>query len=125
MTEAASDNDMRARAQAVLRGLQQMSQAKPVSAVHLASFMDVKGGHESLRRRVREAVAHARKELGARICANGDGYWLARTHREWREYIDAVATKAKFQFVRMRQANEAVTDRIGEQGKLFETNPWK
>ena len=93
----------------------------PVTAVDLAPrlWINATMSHESIRRRVREAVVHARETLGLRICANGDGYWLARSSREWQRYQEHAHSKARFAFVRARKRQERVTDRMNEQGMLF------
>ena len=95
--------------------------AGPVAAITLAARCSIRGNHESVRRRVRDAVTFGRENMGMRICANGDGYWLAADASEWAAYLNAVKDGGKFAFVRARRMREAATDRIGGQGKLFES----
>lgn len=121
MYQTVSDKVMTQRAEAIAAGLRSMAGTKPVSAIHLATFIGVEGNRENRRRRVREAVGYAREKLGHRICANDRGYWPARSHGEWEAYQRALASGARFTFVRMSRTARAVTDRISNQGLLFET----
>jgi len=122
MCQTVSDKLMAERAEALVRGLYSMMADKPVSAIHLASFLDLRTkNRETLRRRVREAVTFAREVLGYRVCANDAGYWPARKHSEWEAYRRAVEKGAKFAFVRMRRMERAVGERLNKQGLLFET----
>ena len=122
MQYGCSDEIMRRRAETVVERLHQDRAVKPMPAVKLAGFLGLRTeNRETLRRRVREAVAFAREALGYRICANDAGYWLARKHSEWEAYRRAAEKGAKFAFVRMRRTERAVGERMGKQGLLFET----
>ena len=89
----------------------------PVSAASLA--VHLKGhenwGHETRRRRVREAVEYGREHLGMRICANGAGYWMARDHDEWAQFQESQKRGAVFKFVRIAKSHQAATERISRQ----------
>ncbi len=97
----------------------------PVSAITLAELLRLSPGlqRETLRRRVREAVDCGREELGFRICANGQRYWLARDARKWAAFREARKAKRRFGFVRDRQCQQAVTERFNKQGLLFDMGP--
>ena len=105
------------------RALQTLAGQGPIAARTLADKCRIGGSCETRRRRIRKAVQAAR-DAGARVCADGDGYWLARNAGEWHEYLEAVKRGARFKFVRVRRTQEAVTDRLAGQGKLFEAEPW-
>jgi len=61
----------------------------PISASTLATHLDLRQTPERQRRIVREIVRYCRSPLRAEICANHDGYWLARCAAEWAEYREA------------------------------------
>ena len=83
---------------------------EPLSAAELAGGLGlVRMGHETRRRRVREAIEEARED-GVRICANGDGYWLARSAAEWRDYLESRKSGARFEFVRAGRMAAAATE---------------
>lgn len=94
------------------------SREEPASARWLAGLCGVTGGHETVRRRMREAVSYAREELGWRICAGRGGYWLARNAAEWEAYKAAAGRKARFTFVRLSRAQRAASERISQQGRF-------
>lgn len=99
-------------------------QNEPAAAIDIATACQwTDGSRESRRRLARELVARARLD-GYRVCASNDGYWLARDAAEWKAYQDATRADAKFVFVRVAQAAEAVTDRANGQGRMFEDGPW-
>ena len=93
-------------------------EAAPLNAKSLAATCGIKGAHETLRRRIREAVTFAREGTGLRICANSSGYWLARDASEWKSYLQAVALGARFKFVKLAKTKAAVTDRMNRQEKF-------
>jgi len=94
---------------------------QPVTAIELARFLELGGGREWQRRKVRRLVQIARNGGGHAICANlAEGYWKARSGVEWDEYCDAVKRNTCFKFVEMRRCQEAVTDAANEQGQLFD-----
>lgn len=91
----------------------------PCSASSLGTVLDIPGAHETRRRRVRELMETAR-ETGHRVCANGEGYWLARSDAEWAAYTQARKSGARFEFVRLRRMATAATEAANRQGRLFE-----
>lgn len=95
---------------------------REIPAADLAVACLIGGTHENQRRRVREVVEWCRRE-GYRVCANGQGYWLARDAEEWARYREHVKSGAKGSFARVRDNQAAVVDRCSGQGKLFETRP--
>ncbi len=101
----------------------------PHSAVMLAIQVGIFGQRESIRRRVRTVIKHARESLGERICAgqgNGKaGYWLARDADEWAAYQASRKAKAVFQFADLAKQKRAITDRMNGQGRLFDTSTAK
>ncbi|HEB79763.1 MAG TPA: hypothetical protein ENI79_04740 [Rhodospirillales bacterium] len=88
------------------------------SAIDLAARLLIHGAHETKRRRVRELVRGARRR-GMRVCADGEGYWLARDPEEWQAYIACKKSGAKFEFKQIGDWTRAATDVGNEQGKLF------
>ena len=98
---------------------------EPVPARKLAPALEVPGRDtESRRRRVRDVVEAARsKPFGFRICANSEGYWLARDEHEWAAYEAARETKARFEFVRVRNMRQAAGERTSGQGMLLDVSP--
>ena len=95
----------------------------PMPAAGLAFLCKIGGGHETVRRRIREAVDYGRTMLGMRLCANGEGYWLARNGSEWESFLESRRRSTVFRFVHDRRIREAVGERIGGQGKLFDVSP--
>lgn len=96
----------------------------PASARGVAFVLGLTGNTEAQRRRIREAVELCRRR-GLRVCANADGYWLARSNAEWADYKEARKSGARFEFVRIRKMAEAATAATGRQGLLFEKpRPW-
>ena len=95
----------------------------PMPAVDLARLCGIGGEHETQRRRIREAVDYGRTTLGMRICANGEGYWLADDGGEWGKFLESRRRGTVFRFVRDRRIREAVGDRVSGQGKLFDVSP--
>lgn len=94
---------------------------RPVPAAELAEHLLYVGSHETRRRQVRRLVEEARNSAHAlRICANGEGYWLARTAAEWDEYLESRRANARFEFVRVKRAREAVVNTYDGTGTLFE-----
>ncbi|MCK4626024.1 MAG: hypothetical protein KAV00_11980 [Phycisphaerae bacterium] len=92
----------------------------PYSAFILAERNGVHGNRETQRRTIRAAVERLRdKPIGARICANRLGYWMARDATEWEEYLEARKADARFAFVHERKIREAARDVSNEQGRLF------
>jgi hypothetical protein len=89
----------------------------PVSAAALASAIEghEAWSHETRRRRVREAVDYGRTQMGMRICANGEGYWMARDAQEWAAFQEAQKRGAVFKFVRIAKAKAAASERISGQ----------
>ena len=104
------------------RVLEQLGFGVPMTAIMLAARAGIVANRESRRRIVRDVVARLR-EQGHRICAEipggRTGYWLAREDAEWREYLEATRTGAKFRFVVARRAARAAEERIVGQGVLF------
>jgi hypothetical protein len=99
---------------------EQRGTMSPISAaVIAASFGGNPLAHEVARRRVREIVASLRED-GQRICANGDGYWIARDDGEWKRYCESRAAQAKFEFVVLRTMKQAANDKRTGQEKLFD-----
>ena len=93
----------------------------PRWAFMLAIRCGIGGNRESRRRIVRFAIEHLRREpIGARICANISGYWLACDGTEWEAYLESRKTGARFEFVRERKMREAARDATNRQGRLFE-----
>ncbi len=95
----------------------------PVSAWGLAVICGIRGGHETMRRRIREAIDYGREKLGYRFCANGEGYWLARNAAEWGAFREARRRWGRFVFAKGRRGQEAVVDRENRQGMLFDLRP--
>lgn len=97
---------------------------RPLTAIEIAEALGLapRGNRESKRREVRFVVEDLR-EVGYRVCASDDGYWLARGATEWAAYLEARKTNARFDFVAVRKMTEAARDRAAEQGVLFETTP--
>lgn len=113
------------RARAIVTRLERMAatdEPRPIAAITLAEMLDIRGNRENKRRRVREAVEHARTDetIAARICADRDGYWLARNGSEWAEFLAATRAKTVFRFVQISRAARAVWERVGGQWKLFD-----
>ncbi len=93
--------------------------AKPVTARELAEPIGAHGKDaEVLRRRVREAAAYAREVLGEMVCANGDGYWLAREAAEYTMYEEHRRANTRFAFVAAKKRRRAVSEKNTGQ-KLF------
>lgn len=92
----------------------------PVNAITLGRRLNLKGGREALRRAVRRFVEHARSEMGQRICADTNGYWLARDADEWREYKAACKGRLRFKFYQIKKKTEAIAERMSGQGRLFD-----
>jgi len=94
---------------------------EPVAARVIASHLRIAPNTsvENQRREVRKLVAELR-EAGHRVCECNTGYWLARDADEWAAYLESVKAGARYQFVRERQVREAVVDRMGGQGVLFD-----
>lgn len=94
------------------------------SAADLAAFLGFGGqSRENARRSVREVATWARERAGLRICADGEGYWLAQSATEWELYLDARRLKARFGFADAKKIRTAVIDAANRQGRLFETKP--
>lgn len=92
----------------------------PIAAVELAEAMNFRtDNRETLRRRVREAVEFARETLGVRICANDQGYWIARNAAEWAAYLNARKAGLRFAFAAIGTAQRAAVEALAEQGSLF------
>ena len=91
----------------------------PISAIALADYAEIGGNREARRRGIRLLV-RALRERGYPICANNDGYWLARHGGEWSDYTATRRAGAVFAFVDIRTADQAVSDRASGQGALFE-----
>ena len=115
-----SEKVLRDRAQAV-RDVLDRHDDGPMAARDLGGRIGLKGSVESIRRAVRAAVTAAR-ELGLPVIANHEGYWMGRDEREWRDYQEARKRELRFDFVRMRKATIAVSEKVTGQGKLFNTN---
>ena len=92
-----------------------------MAARDLGAAIGAKGSVESIRRRAREAVEFAR-ELGLPVVGNHLGYWMARSEKEWRDYREARVKGNRFDFVRMKKATTAISEKLTGQGKLFPTN---
>ena len=126
-----SEKVMRLRAEALVAALK-MAQAEqslaehdegPVAARWLAQHLGLHTTNaETLRRRVREAADYARKH-GHMVCANGAGYWLARSVAEYARYEASRKSGAKFEFVAQKQRQRAVSERNTRQGVLFNAQP--
>jgi len=111
-------------ARSLQRALRGLFDDRPVTAIELGNRLNLKGSHETVRRRIRRIVKDAREKLGLRICANDGhnaecGYWFARNDDEWQSFLEARKTRAKFTFVSLRRQREAAVDRGNEQGRLF------
>ncbi len=92
----------------------------PLTAVELAMELRLtRMSHETMRRRIRDAVKYARETNGERICADGDGYWMARSAQEWADYKAAVGHGVRYRFVAVKRAQAAVTHRMNGQAMLF------
>lgn len=93
---------------------------RPLTAAEIASAVGIatEGNRESRRRTVRFLASDLR-EAGHRVCGGNDGYWLARSAREWSEYLEAVRRNARYAFVRARRFTEASQDAATGQGVLF------
>ena len=98
----------------------------PVTAIALTGPLGLERlmGRETIRRRVREVIAYARNILGIQICADGSGYWLARSTSEWRAYQDATKNRARFVFVRAAKQQSRARDRRSGQLELFDMRPF-
>ncbi len=94
--------------------------AEPVLGITLGRELGLDGKHESIRRRIREAVRFGRDHMGLKFCSDGHGYWLARSAAEWAEFKAAENAKTVFRFVRMARVNRAVAERQNGQGLLFD-----
>ncbi len=91
---------------------------RPVSARQLAAELCIVGNAEVVKRRIREAVEYAR-EHGHMVCANGEGYWLARDAAEYTAYEETRTARTKFEFVRRKKRRKAVSERNTGQQVLF------
>jgi len=119
-----SESVLSVRAQALLRALRDWPHERPATARELALAIGVRGGHETLRRRVREVAEFARQHLGATICSGAGspqdcGYWLARDTEEWHRHEEAKRMGAKFQFVKLAQRERVAFEVRAGQGRLF------
>lgn len=101
----------------------QQAADEPIAARALAERCQIGGNPENQRRRIREAVQAARN-AGTRVCADADGYWIARNAGEWHDYLAALRSGARFSFVRVKIAETAVVERFAGQGRLFDAEPW-
>lgn len=93
-------------------------ESAPVTARELAKPIGARGNREARRRRVREAAAYAREVLGEMVCANGDGYWLARDVAEYTMYEEHRRANTRFAFVAAKKRRRAVSEKNTGQ-KLF------
>lgn len=116
-----SDKMLAVRARAIGELLSRPAAIDPIPAADLAFLCGITGGHETIRRRIREAVDYGRTTRGMRLCANGDGYWLARDGDEWESFLESRRRSTVFRFVHDRRIREAVGERISGQGMLFGT----
>ncbi len=131
-TQAASEKVRKLRAELLVKVLQfaqiESSPAnlgedeRPVSARQLAADLHIVGNAEVVKRRIREAVEYAR-EHGHMVCANGEGYWLARDAAEYAAYEETRMARTKFEFVRRKKRRKAVSERNTKQGMLFNVDP--
>ena len=113
-----SDKVLAMHARALERFLKR--QDVPVAARDVGETLGLAGDVQSVRRFVREIVKHARQTCGVRVCADFEGYWLARGPDEWAGYLAAKAADARFKFVGIKRAKEAVVARMNDQPTLFE-----
>ena len=92
---------------------------KPITAIDLAERLELEGSRETQRRHVRILVRFLR-HVGHKVCADSQaGYWLARYDGEWTKYLEAVRTRARFEFVSISKMSRAASDLATGQGKLF------
>ncbi len=97
--------------------------ASPATAIQLGHHLGLGyGGHETRRRFVRRQVAIARED-GHRICSDGEGYWMARSAREWQAFLEAQKSAGRFKFCLARDWAEAATDACNRQSTLFDARP--
>jgi len=92
---------------------------RPIPAIKLANWVGVRvGSHdESKRKGVRNVIEQLRLQ-GWRICADGEGYWIARDDAEWHAYQEARKTQAKFTFARVSQMKKAANEASSQQALL-------
>jgi hypothetical protein len=116
--------EYRRRREAVTERLRNATE--PVSAAGLAEAAQIPGQHETKRRRIREIVEDLRVS-GERICAGydpatkEDGYWMARSDKEWHLYQECRRRNNRFLFARVAQMHRAANERQSGQQTLFET----
>ncbi len=92
---------------------------RPVPAIDIAGHLSLGGNREAKRRRVRMLVEMLHG-AGYRVCAGDGGYWIARSHLDWKNYEDAKKRNARYRFVVIKKTADAVTHRKNKQGSLFD-----
>ena len=85
--------------------------AAPLAAIDIANHVGIRVGsdHESKRRGVRRIIDRLR-DNGFRICADNEGYWLARDDAEWHAYQESRRRGARFEFVKIARMQRAANE---------------
>lgn len=115
------DRPISEQATAMLRLLEHWFDNRPLCAIDIADKLNLSPNRKrEIRRRDVRFLATELRNAGHRVCANGDGYWLARSQSEYEEYLAAMNSRAVMRFVESRKRRDMTRDENWGQGVLFE-----
>jgi len=95
---------------------------EPMTAVRIARTLNLDGGHETQRRRVREIIQELRDRGHWIIATLQEGYWLTEDAEMWKDWCDKKMIDGKRIIGEASRRKKTAADAKG-QGLLFNPYP--